>query len=91
MQPHLFTINTNVQLSVAKSITETHSVFNEHSKCNRFTTFTLAWLVRFSPGGRPGVFLEVYGCVLFEEDVNVAVEAGAFGGEGGEVVTQDLS
>lgn len=43
-----------------------------------------------SPRRRPDILLEVDGSLLFEEDVNVTVEACSSGGEGGQVVTQLL-
>lgn len=46
--------------------------------------------VQGSPWRRPDVLLEVDGSLLFEEDVNVTVEACSSGGEGGQVVTQLL-
>lgn len=44
-----------------------------------------------SPRRRPGVPLEVDGSLLLEEDIDVAVEARSFGGEGRQVVTELLA
>lgn len=46
---------------------------------------------RCSPRWRQGVPLKVDGPLLLEEDINVAVEARSFGGEGRQVVTELLA
>lgn len=43
------------------------------------------------PLRRPGILLEVDGSLLLEEDINIAVEARSFGGEGRQVVTELLA